>query len=254
MEQGSKNVSRLIISFGSIIIVLLLVTIGSLLLFWKPWDVAINANTRRITITGQASTKAEPDQFVFSPSYSKDTTDQATKLNDEIVAKLKSLGVTDAQIKNNASRYGSPELYYKVPVTGGKQQTTLSLTITLNDKKLAQKVQDYLVTTNPDGTITPYPSFSTDKRKELENKVRDQAIADARQKADKTASGLGAKIGKVISVSEGSGGGVYPNAMDSAAGSEGGASVAPSTTDKSLGVQPGSDEFNYSVTVVFVLD
>jgi len=34
-------------------------------------------------------------------------------------------------------------------------------------KDLAQKVQDYLLTTNPKGSVTPYPSFSTAKQKEL---------------------------------------------------------------------------------------
>jgi uncharacterized protein len=117
---------------------------------------------------------------------------------------------------------------------------------------VAKKVQDYLVTTNPSGSITPYPSFSTKKQKDLQDKVRSEALTDARKKADDTAKGLGAHVGKVIAISEGSsGGGCGANsicpAQDAAVGSSAG-------SGKSLSVQPGSDEFTYSVSVVFALD
>lgn len=253
MEQ-SNALKGLIVRLNIVVIVLLVATLVSVLLFWKPWDAALTANTRKITITGSASVKAEPDQFQFNPSYTRDTTAEISKLNDQVVAKLKSLGVTDSQIKNNAARYGSAEIYYMAPVSG-KEQTTLSLTITVDDKELAQKVQTYLVTTDPSGSITPYPTFSTAKQKELQDKVRNDAITDARKKADDTAKGLGAKVGKVIEVNEGfSGGGscgsgIACPARDAATSSDG--AVAP---EKNLSLQPGSDEFTYSVTVVFALD
>lgn len=236
------------------IVLLQLAVLICLLLFWKPWDSALGANTRKITITGSASVKAEPDQFVFTPSYTRDKTSDIAKLNDSVIAGLKKLGVTDAQIENNASRYGSPDIYYIAPDSKeGKEQTTLSLTVTVTDKTLAQKVQDYLLTTDPAGAITPYPSFSTTKQKELTEKVRAEALADARKKADTTASELNVKVGKVIEINEGSSGGGCSSMYDCPV-----RDVASPTTGaedgKTISVQPGTDEFTYSVTVVYELN
>ncbi len=231
--------------------ILLLLIIVSMLAIWRPWQDTTSKDSRKITITGQAIIKAEPDQYQFNLYYEKDTTAEVSALNDQIIKKLKELGVTDSQIKNNASKYGSSEIYYSAPVEGG-EKTTLSLTITLPSKDLTQKVQDYLLTTNPKGSITPYPSFSTNKQKELTDKARDLAIADAKMRADKTAGGLDTKIGKVLEVGEGQqGGGIYPltdgfNAVTPASGDGEG-------RDSSISIQPGEDEFSYSVTVVFAL-
>lgn len=236
------------------IVLLQLAVLVSVLLFWKPWDPALGANTRKITITGSASVQAEPDQFVFTPSYTRDKTSDVAKLNDSVIAGLKKLGVTDAQIENNASRYGSPDIYYVAPdAKEGEEQTSLSLTVTVTDKELAQKVQNYLLTTEPSGTITPYPSFSTAKQKELTEKVRAEALADARKKADTTANELSVKVGKVIEISEGSSGGgcsgLYDCPVRDVASPSSGAEDG-----KTISVQPGTDEFTYSVTVVYELN
>lgn len=242
-----KQTLQLRIDYRIICGLLLLVIVG-MLVSWRPWQAAPSPD-RKISVTGQATLKAEPDQFQFSPLYERDTTAEITKLNDDIVKKLKELGVADNQIKNNASRYGSTEIYYFAPVDG-KEKSTLNLTVTLTDKSLTQKVQDYLLTTNPKGSITPYPSFSTAKQKQLQDQARDQAIIDARRNAEKTADGLGARLGKVQEVSEGQGGGVYPLLMgDKAAVSTDSAGA----DDTSLSLQPGQDEFTYSVSVTFAI-
>ena len=255
MENTARKTKLWVTLFGVVNLLLVAGTLASLLLFWKPWDPTITTAARKITITGSATVKSEPDEFQFTPSYTKDTTSEIAKLNDQIVATLKNLGVQDDQIKNNASSYGSPDIYY-MDTASGKDQTTLSLTITVNDKKLAQKVQDYLLTTNPKGAITPNGSFSTAKQKELENKARGDAIKDARTKADQTASGLDTKIGKVLEVSEGS--------SNSGCGSAGimcpvalGSSVSSSdeaTKSKNLSIQLGKNEVTYSFTVTFALN
>lgn len=254
MKNSSQKTYRGIVWFNIINLLLLAGIFLSVLMFWQPWDQAVTANTRKITVTGTATVEAEPNQFQFSPRYTKDSTDEITKLNDQIVATLKNIGVEDSQIKNNASRYGSTRAYYIVETEDGKDETTLSLTITVDSKDLAQKVQDYLITTNPSGSITPYASFSTTKEKELQDKARGNAIKDARKKAQQTADGLGVKIGKVITVSEGSSGGgcgygsICPVALDSVASNEVG------ETKASITVQPGTDEYTYSFTVVFALE
>lgn len=245
IKNGNNRKLLVITAINSILLVAILALV---ILLWQPWSPAINANTRKITVTGSATVEATPDQYQFSPSWTEDTVPDITKLNDQIVTKLKELGVKDSQIKNNASTYGSPELYYIAPVEG-KQKTTLSITVTIKDKGLAQKVQDYLLTTNPSGSIAPYPSFSSTKQKELQNKLRSDATADAKDKAAQTAKNLGSKIGKVVEVSESSSGGFYPLPI---AVSD--ANTGMSSAKNSLSLQPGSDEYTYSVTAVFTLD
>jgi len=234
-----------------IIIAILLTIMTGMLLVWKPWQQAPGANARTITVTGEATVKAEPDEYVFYPTYQFKNADKAAALKEltaksnVIVAKLKELGVADKQIKTNAG--GSDyQIYY--PENTTDPTYSLTLTITLDNRESAQKVQDYLVTTSPTGSVTPQASFSTAKRKDLENQARDKATKEARSKADQSAKNLGFKIGAVKSVEDGAGfGGPIPLGREMS----GGESV--SDAKQELTVQPGENELNYTVTVVYFL-
>lgn len=240
------------LDFRIVSLILLLALIG-LTIYTKPWARAGTVDARKITITGEATISAEPDEYVFYPSWEKPTQDEITALNDTTVKALKDLGVEDKDIKNNASVYDDYRVY---PATELEQPEkslvrTLSLTITVANKELAQKVQDYLLTTAPQGSITPSAQFSTEKQKQLEDQARTDAIADAKKRAESTATGLDAKVGKVIEVNETQSGGVFPM-YDTKA-------IAPMSVDgsgaerSSLTVQPGENEFSYTVQVVFQL-
>ncbi len=244
-----------------VVVVLLLLVILGLLLAWHPWNGAsLATNDRVVTVTGESTLQAEPDQFTFTPSYEfKDVSRDAAlvKLSDknsELIAHIKSLGVPDSAIKTNASDYNQGGIYYPVgetkPVVDDSATYSLRLTITVQKRDAAQKVQDYLAKTNPSGTVTPNNSFSDAKRKQLESQARDQATKDARGKADQSAKNLGFKVGKVKSVSDGSGfsGRPYDTKVMSANGAGGSEAAAPS-----ISVQPGQDPLSYSVTVEYYL-
>ena len=120
------------------------------------------------------------------------------------------------------------------------------MTIKIDNRDLAQKVQDYLITTSPTGAVSPQAGFSEAKRKTLETKARDQATKDARSKADQSAKNLGFKIGKVKTVTDSSGFGgpiVYGLAEGSNAGVD--------SSNTKLAVQPGENDLQYSVTVTY---
>lgn len=232
-----------------IVVVILLIIIATMLAIWKPWD-TIDPDARTISVTGEATVSAEPDEYAFYPTYeftgaNPDTTlTQLTQKSDGIIKELKALGVKDNQIKTNAGGYEDLPVSRK---TGTDVSTyTLQLTVTVADKELAQKVQDYLLTTSPTGAITPYPTFSEAKRKEVEAQARDQATKDARDKADQSARNLDFKIGKVKSVSDGSGfGDIFT--LDAGA-----ASSAEARQDSStLTIQPGENDLSYSVVVEY---
>ncbi|HSW37115.1 MAG TPA: SIMPL domain-containing protein [Candidatus Saccharimonadales bacterium] len=242
--SDGKNKFNLALDLRMVSLVLLAV-IAAMLVIWKPWS-SPTTSGRTITVTGETKLSAKPDEFVFYPSYefknaSKDAAlAELTKKSDELVSKLKSLGVKDEKIKTNSSGYD-----YSVYYDSKTQQSTytLQLTVTVNDFTLAQKVQDYLVTTSPSGAVSPQADFSESKRKELENNARDGATKDARRRAEQMAKNLGFKLGKVKSVSDGTGFGGISLGLNSAV----------ADTQPQLKLQPGENDLDYSLTVVYFI-
>jgi len=235
-----------------IICAVLVITNLIMLGFWQPWN-SKSVSDRTITITGSTTIESEADQFVFSPYYQKEGTDKVainaelSTLASTITTKLKELGVADSAIKTDINSY-------EYSIRYGNQldsaTSTLYITVTIKDKVLAQKVQDYIVTTSPSGSITPQVSFSTAKQKTLEAKAREEALKDAKTKAEASASQLGAKIGNVITVSDNTYSGVTPLPWMSS-GSTTSDSVKESSTTSSYTVQPGLNEYSFSVQVIY---
>jgi uncharacterized protein YggE len=241
-DQKDTRKLKLTVDPRPVILILLAIIIG-MLLMWRPWAVA---GDRVVEVTGEAKVTAVPDEFIFYPSYNfegNNSSAQAalTKKTDEVVAKLKELGVPEQKIKVNSSSYA------KDPTLGRPgiepERLSVGITVTVGDKELAQKVQDYLLTTNTTGTITPQPGFSDDKRRELEDQARDEATKDARRKADQMAKNLGFKVGAVKSVSVQPDYRVLPMA-------EATDSVAPG---RSLSILPGENDLTYTVTVSYYI-
>jgi uncharacterized protein YggE len=246
-----QNKNRLNFSLDSRkVIIALLVIIAGMVFIWKPWNKPPQNTDRTVQVNGEATIKADPDQFVFSPSYDfKNANKQAaidalSKKSDEIVGQLKKLGVEDSQIKTNADGY-ERGVYLPSSETG---QNTYSLMVnaTVTSKEKAQKVQDYLATTSPSGAITPYATFSKEKQKSLEGLARDLAEKDARSKAEKSAKNLGYKLGAVKTISEANGfGGITPLEKASPAIDQ----AVPS----SISVQPGQNDINYQLSVTYFI-
>lgn len=252
LQPSPRNRITLSLDPRLIIALLLLVIIG-MLAAWRPWSTTTptGADARTVKVTGEATIKAEPDEFVFYPTYTLKAADRdkalqaMTAKSDDVIAGLKKLGITDKQIKTNADSYDRD--YYKPMGPDSTEPSyTVQLTITAGSRDLAQKVQDYLSGTQPTGTISPSANFSTAKRKELESKARDEATKDARAKADQSARNLGFEVGKVKTVSDGSGFGDPMPLMG-----RGSATMDAAMPEKRLAVQPGENELSYSVTVEY---
>jgi len=233
------------------VIVALLVVLLACIYLWKPWQAS--TTERSIEAKGSATIKAEPDEYQFSPSYQEKGTDRAAiqksltdKMNN-IVEELKKLGVAENKIVLASTTYDN---YWN---DGTNEITSNSITITVSNKDLAQKVQDYLATTAPQGQITPFPTFSDTKRKELESEARDKAVADAKTNAEKMATQLDVDLGKVLSITDDDQGGLWPmmmkggSALDVSATSEGSAGAVRS----SLPITPGEQEITYVVKAKF---
>lgn len=251
------NETTIRLNFRLISIVLSIVILA-MFGIWQPWQ---SAGTQTISMVGEASVKAAPDEFTFYPTYQKDgatSTDAISavaKVGNEVVAKLKELGVVEKNIKTSTSSspdYAKP--YIGIPeqelgTTPGGYLATYSVTITLDDKDLAQKVLDYLITTSPLYGVSPQSTFSAETRKELEAAARSKAVADAKIKARQTAEELEVKVGRVVSVSEPQWGGPIP--VMSTNGREIAVDTASPVTSPVL--LTGEETVTYSVTVVFRL-
>ncbi len=253
-----------------LVCLLLLVALISLSLYTKPWEG--KASARTISVTGQATIEAQPDQFSFQPSYEKkavtstDAVSQVSDLGNQVVAKMKELGIEEKQIKTSVS---SRENYEPVGVmipeatsesdvapskisdkaSGAKGFTaSYQITATTTKKEIATKVQNYLAGTPVLYQVTAEPSFSNDAQKKLLAEARQKAIADAKAKAEATATELSVKLGKVISVSE-------PNQFGGPIMLQGNSGVvAPEVRSDAQTApifQPGSQELSFSVSVVY---
>lgn len=223
-------------------LVLVALFVGTVVL-WKPWQPTIS---RTVQVSGEATQKAEPDQFLFTPMYQKKGSDRAAiqtelvaKVN-EVIAKLKELGVAESDITLASATYDN---YWN---DGAQEVTSNSLTVTITNKELSQKVQDYLLTTAPEGQVSAIPSFSNEKRKEVEASARTLALADAKKKAETTVSELGAKLGKVVSIEDQQGGLVFPYYGAGVA-----ETLSDSATRSSLPVLPGKQDVSYTVRVTY---
>jgi uncharacterized protein len=253
ISRGSKvkNVQKFNFSLDMrfVCLVLLTVVVG-MLAVWQPWSASAK---RTISVSGESTVKAEPDQYVFSPMYQKKGTDRTaiqtelTSTINTVVAKLKEIGVAEADITLMSSTYDN---FYN---DGTNEITSNSLTVTVASKDLSQKVQDYLLTTSPQGQVSPMPSFSTSKRKMLEPEARSKAVDDAHTKAVQMAKDLGARLGKIVSISDQTSG--YPMPMYSVMDSAKTMSVVgeAGTAVSSMPVLGGRQEISGSVQVVYEL-
>lgn len=231
-----------------LIAIILAAVIIAMLAVWMPWEA--RGETRKITVAGHARINAQPDFYHFTPMYQRQNVNRdkaIAELNEHVktvTEKLKELGVEDQHIELQTSAYDQP---YPQPEPRAKVEdaVTAHLTIKATNKELAEKVQNYLLTTSPQGTITPSTTFSDEKRDKLEDEARDKAIADAKVQAERTARQLNAKLGKVLDIKDTVAGGIVPYgreaiALDNAVSSSPG-----------LPIFPGEQEISFSVEAVF---
>lgn len=244
---SSKQSMLVKVDFRIVSIVLFLALAVSVFV-WKPWT--SSEPTRKITISGSATIKATPDEYQLMPYFeftgerAKASTDAATMASG-VTANLKELGVKDEQISSNTNSYN------KYTITGsdsGEDTLTLSYTISVTDKAIAQKVQDYFLNTAAKGQLSPQASFSEETQKKLEAEARQKAIDDAKSKASKSAGQVDAKLGKVLAITDDSSGGMMPYAISSGA-----AEAVDIKSSVSIPVQSGQNEFTSTVKVEFQL-
>lgn len=220
--------------------------------------------TTDLTVNGEATIKAVPDQYIFSPSYQEKGTDEATarekvtQVGNGVVEKLRGIGVADGMMSSSVSV--QPDYSYGFPVPTADSASreapqaagyvgTYSLTITVNELALAQKVQEYLATTPVTGLVTPTSTFKDATRQKLERDARKLALEDAKAQAEDTASTLGVSIRGIESIGQpGWGGPIMPLGIDQDRATS---ATAPAPEFASPNLLVGEQEISYQIQVVY---
>jgi uncharacterized protein YggE len=227
----------------------LLLSIFILLLWSAPWQSGASEQ-RKVTVTGEASVEAEPDEYMFSPYFEVSGTDKdavkarLTKQTNDAIEGLKKLGVEEKDMKLDLSSFD-----YWLPSDVKNTPLTASLQIKVRDKDLAQQVQNLLFELDIKGRLTPSVAFSEDKKKALDAEVVEKALQDAKMKAESQVATVGGKLGKVLQFSKSDS--VFPIAYgtDMAVESRSGSAGRESAPD----LLPGQNTYTQAVVVIYEL-
>ena len=226
----------------------LIIAIFGLLVWSQPWSGAGSEEVRKLSVRGEATVQADPDEFVFYPYLEKSGADkdalrsELTKQADTVVNELKERGVEENQIVLDASSYDN---WYAAAGEDGNMR--VSLTITLADREKTQEIQDYLLSLdNLEGQLSPQANFSETKQKELESQATDLAIKDASDRANQQARLVAAEVGDVLEIGQPQDAG-FPISFDRAGSAE------LTTEAASLPVLPGLNEYSVSINVTYEL-
>lgn len=234
-----------------IIIAVVVIGLGIYFLPKMDWGKIRWLPAETVTVSGEAKSiqKNQIASFTAGVDAVNDSKDNAVKeVNtkmEALVKAAKDFGISGTDIKTQSlSFYQNEETYYDNGVQKsrkGQWRVSNSIEITLREIDKASAMADMLASSGANNVYGP--NFQFDDTSEFENSLFEQALKNAKTKAETIATASGRKLGKVISVDEGVGGGnIYP--MMASKGAEGGGG-AP--------VEPGSGTVSKSVTVVFEL-
>jgi len=242
--------------FLSLVGIIVVLTASCLLLPWEHvnWGKISILPASTITVTGEDK-KDELRQIArFSASVTATNADKQTAVNqvntamEKIIKSVKDFGIDQKDIQTQQvsvyqTKEDQPEIMIYPPIRSGKDvwQASNSISITLRDITKASALADLLQNS---GAANIYgPNYSLDDTTAAQADLLAKAIDNAREKAQKIAAASRRKLGKVITVSEGSSG--YPGPLF-----VGGSMMAEKFNAP---VEPGTETVYQSVTVTFEL-
>jgi uncharacterized protein YggE len=161
-----------------------------------------------------------------------------------VVDSLKANGVEDKDVQT--VQFTISPVYDSRSGTQTLRGYRISNVVRADVRKIDQagKVIDDAVAAGGNGVVVRGISFSIDDPTELREAAREEAVNDARSKAEQLASAAGVKVGKPISISE-TGAIPYPVYAGEA---------AARTLDTATPIEAGELEIVVQVSVLFALD
>lgn len=233
------------------VVLVLLLLLGAYFVPWSNinWGKVEFLPGSTITVTGEAKKQEASQIATFSAGVTVTNKDQDKAVEEvntktkAIIDAVKNFGIADADIQTqNVSIYKVPEVQIETfpPQTRESGwRVSNSVAITLRDTSKAAALADLL--SNTEATEVSGPNFSLDDTSDAQTDLLAQAIEDAKSKAQKVATAAGRKLGKVITVTEGTTSVPIYRALE------------VGTADTSTPIEPGSETLSKTVTVVFEL-
>jgi uncharacterized protein len=194
---------------------------------------------RTVTVSGTSKVAQANETAVYSVGVNAQNDDKESAINDVnsqieiIINDLKGLGIEAADIKTQNISFYREEEYYFDSGSGnqrsrpGQWRANNNIEVRLRNLELMDDLTQLLARS---GATNVYgPSFSVDDTKQSEAMLIEEAIADARTKAELYAQANGLRVGSVLRISEGS---EYTPYFDrfAAEGMGGGGYIEPGTT------------------------
>ncbi|MFZ5845430.1 MAG: SIMPL domain-containing protein [Patescibacteria group bacterium] len=239
----------LLLSSFLVVIVLLA---GSYFLPWKniTWGKLQLLPADTVTVIGEAKSQQRSQVARFTAGVSAVNDDKQAAINEvnrkveAIIAAVKEFGIKSEDIKTQSLNvFQRQETYYeegRQKSRPGQWDVGNSIEVTLRDVDRASALASVL--TRSGATNIYGPNFSLEDTTEAQNALIDEAMKNARQKAELIAQAAGRKIRRVVSAAEGGVSAQPPVVLRMEGGGGGG------------GVEPGTGTVHKTVTVVFELE
>ena len=172
----------------------------------------------QMTITGTATLEVSPDCADLTMTITADgarpglATAGVQAKQQQLVAALAKLGVENAELKLSYLTLNpifdpTPEGYAQLKIHTYRAEVTVTATTHKFDQLAA------IMEAGADaGASSMSSQFRRSDLAEQKKKVRDMALTAAQAKANQTAGALGIKLGRIVSVSESTGGAMWGNA------------------------------------------
>ncbi len=207
-----------------------------------------------ISVSGQGKVAAKPDIASISlgvnalaPSVAEARTQAATSM-DGMINSMKANGVDEKDIQTSSlSIY--PEYNYlddgRQELRGFRVQNTVNAKIRDIDK--TGEIVDEAVEAGGNDAVINSISFSIDKPEDLQKQAREQAVADAKARAETLAQAAGVSLGDAISISESSY--IPPVYYEGAARDSAAGAPVPETP-----IEAGELDVTVDVTITFAIE
>lgn len=174
----------------------------------------------------------------------KTAQDQANEMMDKVIADLKQIGVEEKDIKTT-----SYDIYPDYSGATGKPNgfvVSTQVQVKVRNFENIPAVLDLAGTYGLEQVGQLSFILSDELKDETMGKAREEAVKEAKKKADSLAKLAGVKLGKIVNVTEGYGGGVSPMMYNAVNRAVGAAEMKDSAT-----VSPGMSEMTVSVTLSY---
>ncbi len=207
-----------------------------------------------LTVSGEGKVTTIPDTAIVElgvninrPTVKAAQTEANTAIK-KITDETKKLGVEDKDIKT--SNYS---VYPQYDYTGGNPtritgyQVNVNLTLKVRDIEKVNNIIDAATAQGANSVSGIQLTVDDAKQKELRQRARDEAVKEAKDKAESLAQAAGIKLGRIVNIQESGPSSIVPmmarTVMNEKAGMGGGSDQTQ--------IQPGSADISSSVTLYY---